>query len=162
MVFDLASFVRESNEIEGIYDFRPSDLEAHSLFMHLEEIIVDDLENFVEAVQPGAKLRDQKGMDVMVGNHVPIRGGPGITEGLEQLLVAVNRFAPPYQVYCGYEYLHPFMDGNGRSGRVLWLWLLGKRGEIRTATSSFLKTFHYQCLDAASSSVSEMLTAERH
>lgn len=42
-----------------------------------------------------------------------------------------------------YETLHPFTDGNGRSGRALWLWAMGG---IHRAPLGFLHHFYYQAL----------------
>ena len=47
------------------------------------------------------------------------------------------------ETHVRYELLHPFLDGNGRSGRALWLWLMGQ------APLGFLHTFYYQTLSAA-------------
>ena len=37
---------------------------------------------------------------------------------------------------------HPFTDGNGRSGRALWLWQMNNH-----APFGFLHTFYYQTLE---------------
>ena len=155
-MFDLAAFVKESNDIEGIYGFTDSDIGAHEHFLNLERIRVSDLEYFVSIVQPGAVIRDQPGMDVRVDDHIPMAGGPKIVEGLEALLIGINKNAGPFESYCAYEYLHPFMDGNGRSGRAIWLWVMAQRGKIRHGTL-FLPQFHYQSLDSFGMQVKQML-----
>ena len=147
-MFELDAFVKESNDIEGIYGFTNKDLEAHERFLNLDKIAVSDLEIFVAAVQPGAAIRDKPGMDVRVGSHIPMAGGLNVVKGIEALLLGVNRISPPQTSYCAYEYIHPFTDGNGRSGRVLWLWLMAQQGKLRSETT-FLKEFHYQSLEIA-------------
>ena len=121
-------------------------LEAHEWFLALERITIVDLEAFVDLVQPGARLRVERGMDVRVGNHVPPPGGPDIRGSLKRLLYVAGSSDPesPYKTHCLYEILHPFTDGNGRSGRVLWLWMMGG---IEQAPLGFLHTFYYQTLE---------------
>jgi len=141
-MMNLLDFVRESNRIEGIMrDPLPREIDAHQKFLLLSAIWVSDLEKFVETIQPGARLRERAGMDVRVGGHVPPRGGHEIPERLEALLQGAKKNGP-YATHIAYEELHPFIDGNGRSGRVLWLWMM------REAPLGFLHKFYYQTLDA--------------
>ena len=51
--------------------------------------------------------------------------------------------ASPFAVHVAYENLHPFMNGNGRSGRALWLWHMGG---IEKVPLGFLRTWYYQSL----------------
>ncbi len=84
MAFSLVDFVQESNRIEGItrppfgYDPTLQEIEEHERFLNLSEVTVEDLQRFVFAIQPGAVLRDQSGMNVRVGGYVAPAGGPEI------------------------------------------------------------------------------------
>lgn len=42
--------------------------------------------------------------------------------------------------------LHPFMDGNGRTGRAVWAWAMQRDGQDPFALS-FLHRFYYQTLE---------------
>ena len=141
----LQQFVRQSNAIERIHrDPTPEEIEAHATFLAAEIVVDLDLERFVSVIQPGAVLRDREGLDVRVGSHIAPRGGPEIRNQLQLLLSYQEEFTP-HAVHLKYETLHPFTDGNGRSGRALWLWMMRDQG-LRMAPLGFLQTFYYQTL----------------
>ena len=141
----LDRFVAESNRIEGIHrEPLAAEIRAHAAFIDLLRPSVSYLEVFVTAVQPGAVLRDKAGLDVRVGSHIAPAGGPFIRNELEFLLSGSR---DPYEAHLAYEHLHPFTDGNGRSGRVLWLWQMMRCQDCAQAQSlGFLHTFYYQTL----------------
>lgn len=145
-------FARESNKIEGITSKRMLDLheEALSEFLPLYEITIPDLQKFVTKIA-GAELRDRRGMDVFVGDHRPPRGGPKILEDLDwRILREANAGSlHPFEVHQRYETLHPFTDGNGRSGRALWAWQMLKENRWPGLRLGFLHAFYYQSLDGA-------------
>jgi len=151
-MFDLADFIRESNRIEGI-EREPGDPQLvrelfHTrLFVTLKHVTVRDLEHFVAictgAQHHPAELRRRVGMDVRVGNHVAPLGGHEIEVRLETILRNLDRLTP-FQTHIEYESLHPFTDGNGRSGRALWLWQMGGAAPL-----GFLHRFYYQTLEVS-------------
>jgi hypothetical protein len=140
----LYRFVIESNSIEGIDRVTENEIRATELFRALGHLEVRHVVDLVKVFQPDARLRDVPGLDVRVGNHVPPPGGSHILANLESILMTANQGAcTPYQVHHRYESLHPFTDGNGRSGRAIWLW------QMRDAPIGFLRAWYYASLQAA-------------
>mgnify|MGYP001563845908 CR=1 FL=1 len=130
MSFSLLDFVRESNLIEGIKHTAPSELMAHEMILKLEQPTLNDLSAFVAICQPGAVLR---------------AGGRKIRDDLESFLSGIGHTNwTPWRAHCFYETLRPYTDGNGRSGRVIWLWMMGG---IENAPLGFLPHFYYQTLE---------------
>lgn len=146
----LKSFVAESNRIEGILrEPTQKELDAHQDFLGRSRIEVRDLVQLVNVLQPDAVLRTRKGLNVRVGSHIAPAGGPEIKTRLELLLSFLGT-QTPFQNHRDYETLHPFTDGNGRSGRALWLWQMLYLGDAQMAMHlGFLHTFYYQTLEAS-------------
>lgn len=141
-------FVRESNRIEGIHrDPSASEVEAFREFLDLPLVTVGELESLVDVFQPGARLRRTQQMNVTIGGHRPPRGGLLLITRLEEILGYANESEwSPFKTHCAYETLHPFMDGNGRSGRALWAWQMIHADIWPRLDLGFLHAFYYQTL----------------
>ncbi len=144
--FVVKAFVVESNGIEDIYG--EPDLVPSLRFLDLDRPCTGDLCKFVRS-EAGAALRVEADMNVKIGDHTPPAGGPDVGFRIGALVCdAVNNAQTPYTLHCRYEALHPFMDGNGRSGRILWAWQM-LHHDIRPGLSlGFLHAFYYQTLAA--------------
>lgn len=142
----LAAFVRESNRIEGIVR-EPTihELAETENFIKAESLTLVRLKSLVAVYAPHARLRDKRGLNVRVGTHYAPTGGPEIKERLQSFLTGVNNgLWTPYEAHLAYETLHAFTDGNGRSGRAIWLWQ--RKGH---APLGFLHQHYYDSLSAA-------------
>ncbi len=140
----LATFLEESWQIEGLPPPESHIYDMTRDFLLLPQITLEDLEYLVYAYA-GARLRRLHGMDVRVGRYLPPRGGPEIESSTIALLEAAHESCDPWQLHTEYESLHPFLDGNGRSGRILWAWQMQRLGE-HPFRLGFLHNFYYQTL----------------
>lgn len=142
----LRDFVRESNRIEGITR-APTKAEVMQteVFLALRRPTVLDLESLVQVYQPDARLRSLPHLNVRVGHHIAPPGGPEVERDLRLLLDRLPA-EDPWRLHVAYETLHPFTDGNGRSGRALWAWQMIRRSEYGLGLG-FLHRFYYQTLE---------------
>ena len=80
----------------------------------------------------------------------PLPGGPEIVEDLSTIIDEVqdNR-GTPFELHRNFELLHPFTDGNGRAGRLLWAWQMLHHGIEPGICLGFLHAWYYQSLEVA-------------
>lgn len=157
----MAKFLKESYAIEGIHNRVPmQDILAALDFMKNPatnvERLATELCNWVDLIQPFCVLRTLTGQDVQVGNHVAPPGGGQIRLSFEQLIDATQQsqeeeglVVSVFEVHRRYQNLHPFTDGNGRSGRLLALrhaYFQDKRTYEMMTTLGWLHTWYYLSL----------------
>lgn len=142
----LYDFAVESNHIEGIKDKEShvKHKKALSDFLNYKKLSIKNVEQFVIKVA-GKKLRSNPNDMVMIAGRVAPKPEimlPLFDELLEKIQMG---YLTPYEAHFEYEYLHPFMDGNGRSGRAIWLWQMVKFRQWH-GQRSFLHEHYYQSL----------------
>ncbi len=138
------AFVRESNRIESIMETPGKDVTATLRFLE-RPLTIPSIVELVHHLQPDAVLRDQPQITgVQVGGHVAPASGPQIADMLKIILTMEN----PWQQHVEYEVLHPFTDGNGRSGRAVWLYRHYHDRELDPLAikRGFLHSFYYHTL----------------
>ncbi len=148
---ELLDFVAESNRIEGIPSVKAHEIEATRVLLECDRLELRDVLAVQSAYAPGMPLRDRVGMNVGVGNYVAPMGGRAITIELMSIIGRLNKARPgaydnPWKQHVEFERLHPFMDGNGRTGRALWAWHMQKVG-LHPFALPFLHRFYYQTLE---------------
>lgn len=143
--------VRESNAIEGIHrDPTSAEVDEHLRILSRDAITVEDLMRHVSIYAgPQHRIRALTTDRHRIGKRV-LEGGPHVMEKLRELLYdANNGQIDPWHAHVEYEVLHPFTDGNGRSGRMLWHWIMKKKYGVEYAQRvhiGFLHRFYYQSM----------------
>ncbi len=153
---ELDAFLIESNKIEGIKEEMDEyEVDAMDDFLYLKEVKIEHIVDIVSVFQQGAELRNKIGLDVRVGDHIPPRGNSEIETDLEKILDNVHPKGESgfsnknsFENHVDYETLHPFTDGNGRSGRMLWAWQMVNTNVWPGIHLGFLHAFYYQSLQS--------------
>lgn len=146
---DVIAFLVESNGIEGMCDPITTDEVSEAVdFLMLDRLSTQDIEK--HAASKGGKLREYEHMDVYVGSYCPPKGGPNIPRNLNLLIHAINENSlTPFEQHVEFENLHPFTDGNGRTGRLIWAWHMLHHGIHPGIDLMFLEAFYRQTLEAS-------------
>lgn len=140
---EVLTFLHESNEIEGIYAEDAFNsaifayislmaqtklsvraiLQIHKTLMRTRSAWDDATATMVGKAFIG-RFRDG---DVYIGGHKALRADL-IEPALEAFVKESNKKNPDWQkLHIEYERIHPFFDGNGRTGRLLMNWTRIKR-----------------------------------
>jgi hypothetical protein len=135
--------IHQSNLIEG-YDSKAMDVAGMRAWKYLKmqskltNEVVQRVQYFVVSPQKDLEsdqigfYRDRSGVDVRVGTHVAPRFY-SVPNMMNQWLASFGK--PPYmpkQAHIQFEDIHPFVDGNGRTGRLIMWWMQEKMGEKPT------------------------------
>lgn len=145
---ELVEFQAESNLIERMPVVRQEEVVALRTLLDASQLTVGELVAYVSVIQPNAILRDNASVgNAWVSDYEAPPSGRAAMQLLDTLLYRINstgalKDITPHEAYCRYECIHPFTDGNGRSGRALWLWM--HKGK---APQGFLNEFHYETLE---------------
>lgn len=133
--FDVVRYIRGSNAIEGIYDEKEvtQSLHAWEYLMGIgEELTHKDICNVQKIItlnQQNLQPNQRGYYRGMAGNETNVRIGGRLAPDhslvvglMEKWLADVPKMTPLIG-HIRFETIHPFVDGNGRTGRMLY-WLV--------------------------------------
>jgi Fic family protein len=144
--------IRESNLIEGIDDPK-ADKQSMKAWKWLEtrvginEQVLLELHKRITAGQlPESESGHFRTIQVYVGNHTP----PLAFIVPERVDAWLRNFMldTPKSAHVAFEIIHPFVDGNGRTGRMLMWWHELKLGQKPTLLLNENKQDYYKWFKA--------------
>ena len=131
--FPIEIYAEQSNEIEGIYDNKV----ANNDYVTAWHELVDTLNNFEDPINPEVIKKAQERITwhqtdlerKFKGDYRTVGAWVGGRAGVQHELVEdymnnwfLDHAVPedPLEAHVRFEKIHPFADGNGRTGRIIY------------------------------------------
>ena len=158
--FDIKKYIKASNEIEGIYSEK-EDLQSLAAWAYLDGLEVlshNDIMKVQKMITINQPLQpNQRGYyRGLAGNvtNVTIGGRYApeyslVPELMNNWLLDVPRMTP-LTSHIRFEVIHPFADGNGRTGRMIYWYICKRRGikpEYYNADTQKDREHYYRLFD---------------
>lgn len=124
---DVVEYLRESNAIEGVHDEDALDaaLEAWKYLQRIDVLTLDTIKT-VHAILLGERqpniAGEYRNVRVYIGTDTPPAPGQFETLLSELIETRPTNAVEALQWHVQFEKIHPFRDGNGRVGRLIYLW----------------------------------------
>ena len=83
-------------------------------------------------------------MNVRVGGRRCLPCGKSVVRYFESIINTLDKRSA-YSNHFDFERFHPFTDGNGRTGRAIWLWQMVNQHDYDLSLG-FLHKWYYQSL----------------
>lgn len=137
--FDIKKYIKASNEIEGIYS-EEENLQSLNAWAYLEQLTtlshvdIMRVQKIITINQTNLAPNQRGYYRGMAGNmtNVSVGGRHAPDYSLvEELMKAWLLDIPemtPLTAHIRFEAIHPFADGNGRTGRMIYWFICKKRG----------------------------------
>lgn len=160
-------FMRESNQIEGEFDYatfgpvdgpqkhikiggdlHPNDMKAIDGWMSFGAINEERLLRLHYMLSEHRDMQfkgEYRKCDVRIGSKLcpSYRDVPQMMKFFWENFMDLNS----WDAHNLFEYIHPFEDLNGRTGRLLWLWKAVNQEKSYNFDYPFLQAYYYQTLN---------------
>lgn len=147
---ELQEHIRQSNLIEGI-DSPAQDRQSMTAWRwlmdqrELNATVIKRVHKILTHTQKDLAA-EYKGVfrpiQVRIGDHVPPR--PDLVKGEMSNWIKTFMKLDPKEAHVRFETIHPFVDGNGRVGRMLMWWHERKLGQTPTLLKADERWSYYQ------------------
>jgi hypothetical protein len=147
MRFRLEQFLKESNEIEGEewdnLPFKAAEFALHQV--NMTPVRIKKIHGLL-----GKDMSEQNKIQLGEFRKVWVRVGGWLAPSPTEVPSLISQYCEDWHTmdswtaHNRFEAIHPFEDGNGRVGRLLWLAKARKEGYM--FGRSFLHEFYYQTL----------------